>query len=100
MTDELMCCSAIGKSVNGMATQMTESRSSLARSSGSICMSVTARPTRVVIDRGSAHSAAAPEPTRNSVIRPGGSASRPMSMKTNDDPQIAATETKSAQSCG
>ena len=23
-----------------------------------------------------------------------------MSMKTNDEPQIAATETKSAQSCG
>jgi hypothetical protein len=34
------------------------------------------------------------------VIRPGGSASRPMSMKTNDDPQIAATEMNNAQSCG
>ena len=90
VTDELMYCSAIGNSVNGTATQITESRTSRPRSEASI----------VTFGLGSTSSASAPDATRSNVISPGGKASRPMSMNRNDEPQIAATAMKRPQSRG
>ena len=87
-TAELMCCSAIGNSVNGMATQMTDSAAMRKRSSRSSRMRAP----------GSSASVAAPRLTRAEVMTPGSKLSRPMAMKRNDAPQMRLIAEKIAQS--
>ncbi len=87
-----MCCSAIGNSVNGTATHTTDSVTSRRRSAGAI--GIDGRGSRTIA------SASAPSPTRINVMTPGGSASSPMSMNRNDDPQIPPTARNSDQSAG
>ena len=88
VTAELMCCSAIGKSVNGLATHSTESATTLMRSAGSTAMG----------GPGKTASVSAPRPTRNKVTKPGLIDSSPIAMNRKDEPQIPAIETNIAQS--
>ena len=75
---EVMCCSASGNSVKGMATHSTEITTSRGRS---------ARSTGFLAP-GTSHSTPAPNSTRSQVTRPGSNASSPIAMKRNEDPQM------------
>lgn len=88
VTAELMCCSAMGNNVKGMATHNNESAMTRTRSPGWVVMR----------GPGSRLSISAPSPTRRRVSVPGLTASRPMEMNRNDAPQIPAIERNSAQS--
>ena len=80
---------ARGKSVNGIATHVIESRNRRARSARSI---------RAERAPGTSQSADAPNRIRSQVTRPGRNASRPIAMNRNDEPQIVPTARNSSQS--
>ena len=75
--------------MNGSATHTTDNTARRGPSG---------RATRVVRAVGTSQRAAAPRPTRRSVISPGSNASRPIAIKRNDDPQISEIEMNSVQS--
>ncbi len=79
VTAELMCSSASGNSVNGIATHTIDSRTSDRRSAGAIGVRAPGRKTR----------AAAPRPTRAQVISPGWKAPRATLMRRNEEPHIS-----------
>ena len=89
VTAELMCCSASGKSVNGMPTQMTDSatigNAVLGHAGASAIPAAAPRVT-------------APRPTRSDVMTPGSRLSNPMAMKRNDAPQMSPMDVKIDQS--
>jgi hypothetical protein len=79
---------ASGKSVNGMTTHVIERSSRRPRSARSIGARTP----------GTSQSADAPKRIRTHVTRPGRNASRPIAMRTNDEPQIVPTTRNSSQS--
>ena len=87
---EVMCCSASGNSVKGMATHSTEITTSRGRS---------ARSTGFLAP-GTSHSTPAPNSTRSQVTRPGSNASSPIAMNRNEDPQMPPIAANSPQSSG
>ena len=90
VTPDAMCCSASGKSVNGMAIHRTDTATRRGKSSR--CTFWRAA--------GTSQSADAPKTTRSHVTSPGANASSPIAISRNDDPQINPTDRNRTQSSG
>ena len=91
VTPEEIHCSAIGNIVIGNAIQVSPTRAMRGQSLRSTCTRRAA---------GKQLRAPNPKTTRNNVIRPGSSASRPSAIRRNDDPQIREAASRSPQSTG
>jgi hypothetical protein len=90
VTAELMCSSASGNNVKGMATHTKDRARTVGQSRRSIFVRAP----------GSTARAPAPSPTRAQVISPGWKSSRAIAMSRNDEPQMAPMATNSPQSRG
>jgi len=88
VSDELIHCCAIGNMVSGNAIHVTPRSRTFFLSSGAIGVLL------VGISQRTMH----PNVMRKKVTRPGSNASKPISMKKNDAPQIPAAPRRRPQS--
>ena len=87
-TDESIHCCAIGSRLSGIPIHSAPSSAMRGRSARSTAVRAAGRSI----------SANAPSATRASVTTPGSSASSPIAISRNDEPQIAAIAPSSSQS--